>query len=208
MEVQSNFFIYGKPTILAHLTSSFSNVQMLPWVHPRKIILFNSTMVGGFSNSLIFHHFPIKVVLSNLCFINSIARGNSKVLLMNLYSLASLISPILLHQVLFSIPFTPNKPYFSKLMCYILPFFSQKNQFKKNKFQQTCVLSFLLIFSFFSFFFLLFYSIMLFFFQGGFVLSLLFFFSIFFLLNFFSNDYYFSLFSPWRMWSSRWFSFA
>jgi hypothetical protein len=27
-------------------------------------------------------------------------------------------------------------------------------------------------------------------------------------LNLFSNDYYFSLFSPWRMWSSRWFSFA
>jgi len=150
MEVQSNFFIYGKPTILAHLTSSFSNVQTLPWVHPRKIILFNSIVVGGFSNSLIFHCFPIKVVLSNLCFINSIVRGNSMVLLMNLYSFASLINPILIHQVLFSIPFTPNKPYFSKLMCYILPFVSQKSHlfFKKNSNKYVFYPSF----SFFHFF--------------------------------------------------------
>jgi hypothetical protein len=169
MEVQSNFFIYGKPTILAHLTSSFSNVQMLPWVHPRKIILFNSNVVGGFSNSLIFHHFPINVVLSNLCFIISITRSNSMVLLVNLYSLASLVSSILLHQVLFSIPSTPNKPYFPKVMCYILPFFSQIFQlFKKiNSNGDVFYLSF--------FFFFLFYSIMLFLFQGGFVLSLLFF---------------------------------
>lgn len=132
MEVQSNFFIYGKPTIFAHLTSSFFNVQTLPRVHPQKIILFNSTIVGGFSNSLIFHCFPIKVVLSNLCFIISIARGNSMVLLVNFYSLASLVSPILFHQVLLSIPSTPNKPYFPKAMCYILHFFFKLfNCFKK-----------------------------------------------------------------------------
>jgi len=188
MEVQSNFFICGKPTILAHLTLSFSNVQMLSWLHPKKTILFNSIVVGGYSNSLIFHCFPIRVVLSNLCFINSIARGNSMVLLMNLYSLTSLISPILLHQVLFSIPFTPNKPYFPKVMCYILPFFFSKIQlfFKKNS--NECVLSFLLIFSiiFFSCYFiqLCYFSSK----EDLFYPS--FFFSIFFLLNLFSYYYY------------------
>jgi hypothetical protein len=160
MEVQSNFFICGKPTMLAHLTSSFSNVQTLSWMHPKKIILFNSIVVGGYSNSLIFHCFPIKVVLSNLCFINSIARGNSMVLLMNLYSLASLISPILLYQVLFSIPFTPIKPYFPKLMCYILPFSSQKSQlfFKKNSNEYVFYPSF----SFFHFFLVILFNYVIF----------------------------------------------
>ncbi len=207
MEVQSNFFIYGKPTILAHLTSSFSNVQMLPWVHPRKIILFNSTMVGGFSNSLIFHHFPIKVVLSNLCFINSIARGNSMVLLMNLYSLASLISPILLHQVLFSIPFTPNKPYFPKVMCYILPFFFQKSNCFSKKIPTNVFYPSFSFFHFFHFFLVILFNYAIFL-PRRICFIPPFFYSIFFLLNLFSNDYYFSLFSPWRMWSSRWFSFA